>query len=138
MTSLDFHEIAKLINYSRSTQIAADPVASTPGKWGLYQGHHRVRASNYQFFVVYLYSAATLGDIRAAVRAAKDPKQTEIVYAPSLERIIQNHTDIAPLLKPFRDVFASHDYLISFIKEELQTYLEKLRSKRQSSTLIHV
>lgn len=129
MPTLDFNEIAKFVNYSKSTQIAVTPLTGTAGRWALHQGHHRVRTSTYPFNVLYLYAAATLSDIRAACRAIQDRENTEVVYAASLEKTVRSHPEIISLLKPFKDALTGRDYLLSFIKDELQVYLEKLQGQ---------
>ena len=68
MGTYDFQDIAKLLNYSRTTQIQTDKPKGRDGRWALYGGTHKVHTSSYPFRVLYLNSAVTLADIKAALQ----------------------------------------------------------------------
>lgn len=122
MGSLDFREIASLINYSRTTTIDLEPLKATSGRWALHRGQHRVHTSVYAFGVLYLQSTATLEDMRTAIRTVGDLQNTDVVYPPSLRR----PTEFAGLFAKAKGVWTTRDYLVSFIKDELDTYLKRL------------
>jgi hypothetical protein len=122
MASLDFKEIASLINYSRTTTIDLNPVTSTTGRWALHRGEHRVHTSAYPFGVLYFQSTATLDDIKSAVKSTDDLEHTDVVYPPSMRR----PAEFSSMLAKAKGVWTTRDYLVSFIKDELQAYLEKL------------
>ncbi len=122
MGSLDFREIASLINYSRTTTIGLDPLTASPGRWALHRGEHRVHTSVYPFGVLYLQSSATLDDMRTAANAVDDLKNTDVLYPPSLRR----PTEFSLLFAKAKGVWTIREYLVSFIKDELNTYLQRL------------
>jgi hypothetical protein len=122
MGSLDFREIASLINYSRTTTIDLEPLTPALGHWALHRGEHRVHTSVYPFGVLYLQSNATLEDMRAAIKKAGDLQNTDVLYPPSLRKPME----FAELFAKAKGVWTTRDYLVSFIKPELNTYLQKL------------
>ena len=126
MSALDFGEVAALLNHSRTTQIDSSPIGGTPGRWSLHQGWHAVHTSRYPFAVLYLQSAATLDDIRAAARELKRPTDTHVVFPPTLARTIRQNAEIYSLFKRAKGIWTTKEYLVSFIKDELQAYLQKL------------
>ena len=95
MQTIDFQDIAKLLNYSRTTSIDLSPIQAKEGRWAIYKGAHKIHTSSLPFRVLYLYAAATQEDIRAAVRALGNPADTHVVYPPSLDRNIRTNTEIA-------------------------------------------
>src|SRR5690242_14693830 len=126
MQIIDFKDIAQLLNYSRTTYIDLSPVQSKEGRWAIYKGTHKVHTSSLSFKVLYLYSAASQEDIRSALRALGNPDDTHVVYPPSLDRSIRTNTEIASIRKKTQGIWNTREYLVSFIKEEIQTYLKKL------------
>lgn len=127
MDPLDFSEIAELLNHSRTVKIDLKPVKEQPQNWALYSGQYKVHISTYPFKVLYLHSAATRNSIYAAHRLAFDPNDTQVVYAPSLDqqRTPGVHRELfATRAKGF---WTTREYLASFIKEELEVYVSKLR-----------
>ena len=85
-----------------------------------------MHTSRYPFTVLYLQSAATLEDIRAAARELKRLTDTHVVFPPTLVRTIRQNSEIAPLFKKAKGIWTTKEYLASFIKDELQAYLRKL------------
>lgn len=124
MKQLDFHEIASLLNHSRTTHIEISPIKAKENAWSLHRGSHKIHTSSYPFKVLYLHSAATADDLRAAAREINEGENSHVVYPPSLRT---RHTmDFIKLFSKARNVWSTKEYLVSFIKDELQTYLEKL------------
>jgi len=128
MSQLDFLEIARLINFSRTTQIDVSPGVGKDGRWGLFDGEHRVHTSVYPFKVLYIYAAASNTDIREAAKAINElnPRDIDVVHAPSVDSLARRHTEIAQLFRSAKGLWTTRDYLRSFIKDELQTYLQKI------------
>lgn len=124
MANLDFQEIAQLLNHSRTTQIELSPIRSKDGSWAVYKGEHRVHTSAYPFRVLYLQSSASQEEIRAAAREVSEDKEVHVVYPPSLGH--RHSVDLGKLFKSAKGVWTTKDYLASFIKDELQTYLNKI------------
>jgi hypothetical protein len=122
MGVLDFKEIASLINYSRTTTINLDPLAGVPGRWTLHRGEHRVHTSAYAFALLYLHSGASLDDMKAAIKAVDDLPNTDVLYPPSLRK----PAEFSTLFAKAKGVWTTRDYLVSFLKDELNTYLERL------------
>ncbi len=67
MASLDFHELAELLNYTRNIRIDPDPIRVEPG-WAMYSAVHRVHGSSYPFNIIYLHSRVTNQDVEVASR----------------------------------------------------------------------
>lgn len=126
MQSLEFPDIAKVLNYSRTTHIDLSPIKSKSGRWSLYLGTHTVHTSSYPFNVLYLYSAATVEDLRSASRELDNRIDTHVVYPSSRERKIQRSTEVASFFKNVKGFWTAKEYLVSFIKDEIQTYLKKI------------
>lgn len=123
MDALDFREIAELLNHSRTTQFDFPPVRGKDNGWVLYQGHHKVHTSVYPFHVLYLHARANRADIEDAERQIEPRVETHVVYPPSL-RVRQ-----PSLLESFRRataIWSTWEYLRSFIKDELQTYVKRV------------
>jgi hypothetical protein len=126
MQNIDFRDIAQLLSYSRTTNIDPLPVKAREGRWALYGGVHKIHTSSLPFKVLYLYAAATQEDIRNAAREFSQDETVHVVYPPSLERTIRGKTDIASVLNRATGVWSTREYLVSFIKDEIQTYLKKV------------
>jgi hypothetical protein len=67
-----------------------------------------------------------MDDIRSAARELKRPTDIHVVFPPTLARTIRQNPDIYPLFKKAKGRWTTKEYLASFIKDELQTYLKKL------------
>src|SRR5438045_1340132 len=80
MARLDFPDIAKALNYSRTTNIDPSPIKLKEGKWLLYAGIHKVHTSSYPFRVLYFYAATTVDDLRSASREISGDVDTHVVY----------------------------------------------------------
>jgi hypothetical protein len=124
--TIDFQDIAQLLNYSRTTSIDPSPLQAKDGRWAIYKGTHKIHTSSLPFRVLYLYAAASQEDIKAALRALRNTEDTHIVYPQSLDRNIRTNIEIASIRKKTQGVWTTREYLVSFIKEEIQTYLKKL------------
>src|SRR5690242_5597113 len=110
MAALDFAEVARLLNHSRTTQINLDPIAGTPSRWSLYQGWHAVHTSRYPFTVLYLQSAATHQDIKTAARELKGSSDVHVVFPPAIARTIRQNSDIYPLFKKAKGTWTTKEY----------------------------
>ncbi|MBI2203381.1 MAG: hypothetical protein HYU41_05960 [Candidatus Rokubacteria bacterium] len=128
MDPLDFPEIADLLinNHSRTTNIDTAAVAHDPGNWALYAGHYRVHTSAYPFRVLYLHSKATIDSLQAVATSHFRPGETQVVYAPSLDQRHREHHRL--FARRANGFWTTKDYLASFIKDELDTYIAKLRA----------
>ena len=122
MGSLDFREMASLINYSRTTTIDLEPLKAASGRWAFHRGEHRVHTSVYPFGVLYLQSTATLDDMKTAIKAVDNLRNTDILYPPSLRR----PTEFTGIFAKAKGRWTTREYLVSFIKDELDTYLKRL------------
>jgi NACHT domain len=124
MESLEFTEVADLLNCSRSISIEKTPNKSMSGNWDLYVGTYSIHGRRFPFEVLYLHSRLTP---EGAIKARKDVfrnGETQVVYASSLTRRIR---PIEELLRPGAERFVTlSEYLASFVKEELKTYTDQL------------
>jgi hypothetical protein len=126
MQNIEFSDIATVLNYSRTTNIEIAPMKSKQGRWSLYRGTHTVHTSSYPFNVLYLFAAATIEDVRDASKQLDRNIDTHVVYPSSRERKFQRSTEIASLLTKVKGVWTAKEYLVSFIKDEVQTYSKKI------------
>lgn len=126
MTPISFEDLATLLNYSRTTTIKMPPCKSREGSWALYEGEYRVHLSVTPFQVLYLHSRATRADLDAAHREAFIPGETQVVYPPILDQKLAHHRTL--FAKEAKGFWTTRDYLRSFVREELSSYMAKLPS----------
>src|SRR5260370_27587658 len=126
MGQLDFQELTQTINYSRTTQIDAEPISGKGKSLSLYRGAYKVHISSYPFRVLYLYSGATQEDLRVASREIDEDLETHVVYPPSLAQRHSPSVDLTRLFRKAKGIWTTKDYLASFISEEILTYKAKL------------
>jgi hypothetical protein len=128
MAALDFAELVKLINYSRTTWIDPEPTLSAAEGWSLHEGRYQVHSSTFPFRVLSFHSRATKELVQRASREAFVSGETQVVYPPSLEaRMPSLRASFAKTAKGFWTI---KDYLASFMRDELSRYLERVRSLR--------
>ena len=123
---LTFPEIARLISSTNKTEIQPTPLHASAGAF-LYSGVDKNRRSHDPFQVLYLAPNCTKNGIDDARRAAqRTQKPTEVVYAPSLPKL--NRQAYQELLQENWIVksYNTREYLLSFIKSELENYQERL------------
>src|SRR3974390_422960 len=128
MVTYEFQDIAKLLNYSRTTQIQTDKPKGRDGRWALYGGTHKVHTSSYTFRVLYLNSGVTLGDIKAALQEVGSLADVDVVYPDSIEKRLQGK-EFEPLLRGAKGRWTAKQYFVSFIKDEIQTYIAKISAQ---------
>jgi len=126
MEQLDFPEIARLLTYSRTTQINPEPVRKE-NTWSLYEGVFRVHTSSYPFFVLYLQSKVTNEEIDRAAHAIAGRGETHVVYPPSLAQRVQKQRRVFPA--SVKGFWTAKEYLTSFIKQELEQYTSRLQAQ---------
>src|ERR1051326_7898121 len=125
MATYEFQEIAKLLNYSRTTQIQTEKPRGRDGRWALYEGTLKVHTSSYPFRVLYLNAAVTLADIKVALQEIGNLADVDVVYADSIEKRLQGK-EFEPLLRSAKGRWTAKAYFVSFIKDEIQTYISKI------------
>jgi len=131
MQNIDFQDVVELLNHSRTTKIELRPTKASDGKWSLYQATHKVHTAEYPFQILYLYSAASIADMRNAARELRPDEETHVVYPPSIDpRQIRRSEEIQELLRKTKSFWNSKEYLLSYIRDEIQTYLRKLADQR--------
>jgi hypothetical protein len=125
MQILDFPELAELLNHSRTTHISLEPIETKENVWAIYRAQHKVHTSTYPFRILYLNSKASSEDLESVARA-HSRRDTHVVYPPSLsQRQVIHHK----LFDDAAGLWTTKEYLASFIKDELETYLSKLPAK---------
>lgn len=102
------------------------PLKGKEGRWALYGGTYSVHTSTYPFLVLYFYAAATLEDIKSALRSTAEHPDRHVVYPPTLSKFIRSNDDVERLTKSTKGVWSTREYLVSFIKNEVQAYLTKI------------
>jgi hypothetical protein len=129
MAQLDFQEIARLINYSRTTEIDPPPKIKERG-WSVYGGRHKVHTSAYPFSVLYLHSPITQSGLLAASRHITEDGSTHVVFQASVRSKHSAFIDDRQLFKRAAGIWTINDYFVSFIQEEVQKYLDKLKAQQ--------
>ncbi|SKA84211.1 NACHT domain-containing protein [Prosthecobacter debontii] len=123
---LEFTDVAKLLNYSRSTNIDLDPKESG-FNWARYAGKNTLRGVDYPFNVIYLKSSASNADLAEAISCAKRVQNPELVHAASLKLV-----ELKRASKEGLKVLDTKAYLASFIHDELSGYTEHLKEEKPS------
>jgi len=120
-----FREIIDLLNHSRSVSIDDTPIFEREGKWALHRGRYKVHTSTVDFEVLYLGPEATNEAIDEAHKRFR-PGLTHVVYAGSLGNRRRRYLE-ERFGSPAGRFWSVKEYLHSFIREELDAYLAKLR-----------
>lgn len=123
---LEFTDIARLLNYSRSTNIDLDP-KEAGNHWARYAGKNTLRGVDYPFNVVYLKAGASSADFREAFSCCKRVQNAELVHAPSLKL-----TSLKTSKNDDVKILDTRSYLASFIYDELSGYTKRLRDEKPS------
>jgi len=124
LKTITFDEVVRLINFSRVTKIAEKPYEIEPNKWAFFSGINKVPGFEYRFDILYLFADATKDSIWYAAQAIKDPQNTQIVFAQSLNkwsREIQKQ-----MSGRSKGISSTKEYLTLFIKDQLSVYQQKL------------
>ena len=120
----DFPEIVTLVNKSKTVSIDLEPRKKRDGRWSLHAGRYKVHASTMDFDVLYLGPESTQESIDEAHNFWR-PEHTHVVYAPSLDkRRRKYHRERFEQSDLF---WNSKEYIHSFIHDELDAYLDKIR-----------
>jgi hypothetical protein len=127
MNPLTFPEIASLLNRSGTTEIDLSPSQSQEGSWSFYLGNHKVHESSYPFSALYFHSTATQEDIRNAHRLVENDV-THVVYPSSLQN--RSSIDLRSHFRRAKGVWTIKEYLVSFIKKEIDTYIQRLSEEK--------
>src|SRR6266700_5668062 len=128
MAQLDFQEIARLINHSRTSEIDLTPKVKERS-WSLYDGHHKVHTATFPFSVLYLQSSVTQQDLLASAKYVGEDHSTHVVFPASVRTKHSAFINSRRLFKNADGVWTIKEYLVSFIDDEVQKYLEKLRAQ---------
>jgi hypothetical protein len=128
MAQITFSDIASFVNYSRSTQIEPAPWRELKGRWQLHKAAHIVHTSKYPFTVLYFFSETSQDQMTQALQdiPATLLPDLHIVYPETQARHIKKVTD-APKWQLIKHKWSTREFLLSFIKVELDAYLDKLR-----------
>lgn len=126
---LDFNDIARLLNFTRTTSIETKPI-ETGKSWALYDGEHKLPTRSYPFSVLYFNASAAIEDIKSALRATSKYGDRDVVYPASLQqRFSGTNSDISKLLQNTNGARGTRDYLVSFVRNEIQAYLKSIRDQ---------
>ena len=126
LDSLDFFEVASLLNHSKSIKINTSPKKQEKGAWACYEGEYIVHGERIDFEILYLYSKITNDEIRRAERYFSKGK-TRIVFPPSLDRRTQFHRKV---FREAKSLSTIREYLTSFFAEELKEYNARLKERK--------
>ena len=128
MASLDFEEVAGLLNVSKNTQIDLTPVKRSDLGWALHDARHKVHTSIYPSQILSLQAKVTKETIERLSREDIFTNDTHVVYAPSLDRRFTAHRDL--FRKKAKGVWSLKDYLTSYLKEDLEKYVEAIKAQK--------
>ena len=120
---LDFGQVISLLNHSRFSRIADEPVSREEG-WALYRGEYHVHAGKYDFYVVYLFSKASLDQVEKAARAVSGRETVHVVFPASLADYVEKKKMSFP--GTVAGFWTVREYLASYIREELGAYSSRL------------
>lgn len=127
MLTVDFKEVAKLINNSRVTYIDLNPIQHDDGKWALYKGVNKVPHFDYHFHILYLYEAATINSIENANSVIKTiADTTQVVFFPDLNKKFKSIELKSLFTSNVAGLRDTSEYLKSFVLNQLRAYLNKL------------
>ena len=132
MAQITFSDIASFINYSRSTQIEPMPWKEEKGRWQIHNALHSVHTAKYPFAVVYFFSEATQWQMTEALRQIpQNIPDVHVVYPESQSKNLHKLFESGkwPNIK---NKWTTREFLLSFIKVELDAYLQKLRTSNPS------
>ena len=113
MATLQFIEIADLLNQSRTVAINLQPVKASAGNWELYSGNYQVHTQKLPFEVLYLQSKASEDSIRIAKRTAFKEGFTQVVYAPSLDTRLRQKLHETLFKETAASYWSTRAYLLS-------------------------
>lgn len=132
---LDFNDIARLLNFTRTTSIETKPI-ETGKSWALYEGEHKLPTRSYRFSVLYFNTSAAIEDIKSALPATSKYGDRDVVYPASLQqRFSGANSDISKLLQNTNGARGTRDYLMSFVRNEIQAYLKSIRDQATPAPL---
>lgn len=127
MAALEFRDLAQLVNFSGTTFIEPVPTKTKEGRWALHQGTNRVHVSSYPFHVLYFNAAATVEDIKRALTQTSEFVDRHVVFPPTIaKRFDGSDVEITRLLKRTKGAWGTREYLVSFIRNEIQVYLKRI------------
>lgn len=125
---LDFRDLVRVVNFSRTTEIDLEAERSSEGRWALHAARHNVLGSTFPFFILYFYADATASDVATALKKTKSRKSRHIVFAPSISDIFTGkHPEIIELLQAVDRFKSTREYLASFIENELSVFTTRIR-----------
>lgn len=122
----DFNEIIALLNKTKSVSIDLEPREKRDGRWSLHDGRYKVHTSTMAFDVLYLSRDVTNENVDEAHRFFH-PGHTHVVYAPSLDNRGRRYYR-ERFGSPEDHFWSSRDYIQSFIRDELNAYIDKVKT----------
>jgi len=124
MKTLTFPEIADLLNEVSLARFPAEPTHDVSGTLVIYEGVYFLsNGDEVPARIIYVYSGASEKSIRAELRKIKITPYTEVIYPPSSEGPA---TAIDWLALGAKKVVSSKDYLVAFMRGELNKYRAEL------------
>jgi len=128
METLNFVDVARLVNRIGTVTIPEQPSDEERGQWALHDSVVQIGGIQNPLRIIYLFADATQSGTRRARSVCKPDKKalTQVVYADSLL------TRSRAVVDSFRDKVASvlglTDYFRSFITGQTENYLKKIRT----------
>ena len=133
MAKLEFPEVIDLINRSGTATISAEPSAVADGRAKLHAGRYHFHVAEYPFQLLYLLSGIRKDDLVAAARAVPTRSDLHVVYPPSvgdkLPNVRQAIDEACGDRVTVRICQPIGGYLRSFMKDELDQYLNTVRGR---------
>lgn len=85
---LHFHEVAKLINHTTTTEIDTKKPVSSGAGWDLFEGENTVTSFNYKFYILYLYNTFRKDAAREAASAVVHPSKHKLFTLHLSKRVL--------------------------------------------------
>ena len=134
MTQILFADIRRILELRESTHVDDTPLATVPDRWALYRGETIALRYHYPVYFLHLMADCTLDDVRTAGASLVNPKVTDIIYAPSLEKLLKRDRrrddDVQHWLRMPRDIISTHAFLRELLHDTLAIYQAKLAQLR--------
>ncbi len=136
MQPITFADIRRLLELRESTAVNEIPIASVPDRWALYVGESVVLRYQYTVYFLHLLSDCTLEDVPQAGASLVNPKLTDVIFAPSLERLLTRDEsrldDVRHWLRQPRGILSIPQFISQLLQVTLSKYREKLATLRPS------
>jgi hypothetical protein len=132
-TIIHFADVAKIINYSANSNIDyKTPIDKKDGLWALYKASYKFHLFSQEFKILHLYEPTNSEIIQILNKISQlDQEALQIICTESnfdrIESLISEKYE-----KYKKRLWTPRSFLISFIKEEISSYKNKISDDKQT------